>query len=181
MVMCEIIKKGPIFLVKTKHGDREKRFFTVKEESTGKQYDASMFISSSTPNVAPGDSCLMDIVVSGEYTNIKKIETVDGNVGEEKEEPKKEEPKKEDPKKEEKKEDPISNGMTREGWEKKETRNFRGKAIMYALETLKHTDWATENMPSSEVENLVMMSADNYLTYIYDGQKPLVEDEPLTK
>lgn len=171
MKMVIVRKVGPIFKVNTKHGERDKRFYTVEEASTKKQYDASMFISSSTPEVSIGTECLMDIVVDGKYTNIKRIETINSKA----EAPKKEE--KVEEKKEEKKE-PVSNGMTQAGWDEKEKRDFRGRAIMYGLETLQLAGGEdTTKCRTSEIENLVMMSADNYLTYIYDGKKPLpIED-----
>ena len=174
MKLYKVVKKGPVFLVDTKYGQKEKRFYDVVETSTGQEYSASMFISSKTPDVAPGDECLMDVIVDGQYTNIKRIETVDGKVAEPKAE-------KEEEKKEEKKEEKPTDKVPNHVWENKDRRMCRMNALTHAIKTIELANILTKELEPSSIENLVMMSADNYLTYIYEGQKPLLKDEPLTK
>ncbi len=172
MKMYRIIKKYPVFQQETKYGPKEKRFFDVKEVSTGDDYSASIFINPSTPHVAVNDEVLMDIVVEGKYANIKKMETIDGLVKEEKKEEKKE------GKTEEKSIDKVPNHI----WEAKDRRMCRMNSLTHALKTVELSKVDTKDLETSELENLVMMSADNYLTYIYDGKKPLpIEDSTVSE
>ena len=68
-----------------------------------------------------------------------------------------------------------NNGMSKEDWADKEKREFKGKTIMYALETLKMSDTDLKGLTISEVENLIQMSAERYLGWIY--RKTLSEEE----
>ncbi len=76
------------------------------------------------------------------------------------------------------KEEVKDNGiMTKDDWGAKETRNFRGKAVMYALETVKMSlkDEVLKNMLVSDIHNMIVMEADQYLDYIYNGDKSIHE------
>ena len=74
MNAVKILKIGDVFKVKTQFGEKEKRNYTVKEMSTGKEMEVGYFLKKDTVDLTVGDEVLMELSQQGKYINCKTIE-----------------------------------------------------------------------------------------------------------
>ena len=137
---------GKEFTVSTKYGDKQKRTYTV-EDSLSNTFEVSKFISKDDPEVAIGETVLMELETQGKYINCRKIEKFTPITPPE-------------PKTEEEKVD----------WDGKERRDFKGRCLMYAIETVKMSSVKAETMEESDIASLVKIRAIDYLEWIYTGE-----------
>ena len=109
------------------NADQIERMFidSFKEEGVNEKFVEALRAKARLNGKKP-EQLIVDIVVDGKYANIKKMETIDGLVKEEKKEEKKE------GKTEEKSIDKVPNHI----WEAKDRRMCRMTSLTHALKTV---------------------------------------------
>ena len=135
---------GNISIISTKYGDKEKRNYTV-EDNLGNSFEVSKFVLKTDPEVMVGETVLMELETQGKYINCRKIEKFAPIMPPE--------PKEE-----------------KVDWDGKERRDFKGRCLMYAIETVRMSSMKTEAMEESDIASLVKMRAIDYLEWIYTGE-----------
>ncbi len=188
MVLVKVLEIGPVRDITTTYGEKKIRNYKVEEASTKTPYNVSYFLKKDNPELIVGDEVFMDIVQNGEYWNCKRIQLMEGIAGVV-DAPKEHCPAPSVPVQPVTTPDPTlppTPGQIacekalkeQEMWISKELRSYRGKAVMYAIETLKlsgeiarvHT-LETPPLTTSEVQELITLQADQYVEYIYKKEK----------
>lgn len=154
MNAVKILKVGDVYQVNTQFGEKQKRNFTVREQSTGKEMEVGYFLKKDNLDLSVGDEVLMELSQQGKYINCKSIEPFTPP-------PEPVEPEK------------TNGAVPAEVWEKKDLRMVRMNSLSHAVEIFKVSkeNITSEGEGYNTIVECVKDIAEQLEKWIYNGME----------